>query len=82
MNKTNLIRLITGIVLTAAGVICVALTRTSAIAENAAAGSKMFFALSLILTVMGLLMAVIACLPHRQKASTRTMTMAAMFAAL
>ena len=82
MNKTNLIRLITGIVLTAAGVICVALTRTSAIAENATAGSKMIFALSLILSVMGLLMAVIACLPHRQKASTRTMTMAAMFAAL
>ena len=70
------------LIFTAAGVICVALTRTSAIAENATAGSKMIFALSLILTVMGLLMAVIACLPHRQKASTRTMTMAAMFAAL
>ena len=82
MTKNNLIRLITGLVAACAGILGVATTRSAAIAEGATAGSKMAFALSLILTALGLLIAIVSCLPHRKQASTRTMTMAAMFAAL
>lgn len=82
MKKIDFLRLGTGIALSVAGVIGVALTRAAAIAENASSGSKMLFALCLILTLLGLVTAITGCVPQRQKASTRTMTMAAMFAAL
>lgn len=82
MNKHNLIRLITGVLMSGAGLLGVVLTRSAAIAEGSATGSKAVFALSLILTVLGLVTAITGCLPHRKQASTRTMTMAAMFAAL
>ena len=71
-----------GVILAVAGVVCVALTRSAAIAEEAAAGSKMTFALSLILTTLGVVTAIAGCLPRRQAVDTRTLTMAAMFAAL
>lgn len=82
MNKNHLIRLLTGVFMTVAGIWGVALTRSAAIAEGATAGSKAVFALCLILTLLGLVTAITGCLPHRKQASTRTMTMAAMFAAL
>ena len=82
MTKNNLIRLITGLVAAVAGILGVVNTRSAAIAEGATAGSKMVFALSLIITLLGLVTAIAGSLPHRKQASTRTMTMAAMFAAL
>ena len=82
MSKNNLIRLITGIAMSCAGILGVTLTRAAAIGENPTAASKAAFAISLIATLLGLVTAITGCLPHRKKASTRTMTMAAMFAAL
>jgi uncharacterized membrane protein len=82
MNQHKLIRLFTGLAAICAGILGVIFTRSAAIAEGAPAGSKLLFALSLILIVLGLVIAITGCLPHRRPASTRTMTMAAMFAAL
>ena len=82
MKKSNIISLTAALVLAAAGILCVSMTRTTAIAEGASASSKMLFALSLILTVVGVVAAIVVCLPQRKAADTRTMTMAAMFAAL
>ena len=82
MKKTDHLRLFTGILILVVGILGVIFTRAAAVAEGAAAGSKMLFALSLILVILGLVTAVTGCLLHRKKASTRTMAMAAMFAAL
>ena len=82
MNKHQLFRLCSGLAVACAGVLGVVFTRSAAIAEGAAAGSKMIFALCLILALLGMVMAVTGTLPRRKQASTRTMTMAAMFAAL
>lgn len=64
-----------------AGIAGVFLTRQAAIAPDASAGNKAVFAVSLILTILGVVTAIAACLPHRTP-DTRTLTMAAMFAAL
>ena len=82
MKKTNLMQLFIALAAAAAGIVCVALSRPAAIADGATAGSKFLFAISLILTVLGIVAAVVVCLPRRKSADTRTMTMAAMFAAL
>ena len=82
MKKNDYIRLVTGCVIFLGGLLGVFLTRANAIAEGASAGSKFAFALSLILAVLGPVTAITAVLPHRKQVNTRTMTMAAMFAAL
>lgn len=82
MRRINIPSLIIAMAVTAAGIVCVTFTRSAAIADGAATGSKFLFAFSLILTVAGIVAAAVACLPRRKAADTRTMTMAAMFAAL
>lgn len=82
MKKLNITQLAVALAAAAAGMVCVTLTRPAAIADGATAGSKFLFAFSLILTVLGIVAAIVACLPRRKTADTRTMTMAAMFAAL
>ena len=82
MKKTNYITLIIGVLLTVVGVVCVALSRSAAIADGASASSTMVFALSLILTVLGIVTAILGFVPQRKTVDTRTLTMAAMFAAL
>lgn len=82
MKKTFPVHLPVGILMTAAGTVCVFLSRNAAIAENATGLNKTVFALSLILCALGAVTVVISCLPRRKPANTRTMTMAAMFAAL
>ena len=82
MKKNDYIRLTTGCVIFLGGLLGVFFTRTNAIAEGASAASKFAFALSLILAVLGPVTAITALLPQRKQANTRTMTMAAMFAAL
>jgi len=82
MCKKKKIQAIAGLVLAAAGVVAVFLTRTVAIGEEATFGQKLPFVLGLILLLVGLVAAVAAVLPARQETGIRTLTMAAMFAAL
>ena len=64
------------------GIVLVFLTRTAALAEGATAAQTLPFALGLILTVAGIVIAVASLLPARKPADTRTLAMAALFAAL
>ena len=82
MKKDNYIRLFAGILIFALGILGVLFTRAAAIGENATTANKFFFAISLILALLGPVTAIAGYLPSRKQANTRTMTMAAMFAAL
>lgn len=82
MKRSKLITLIIGIALTVLGVALVFIVRPAALAEGAAAAQTIPFALSLILTVAGILVTVVALLPQKKAADTRTLAMAALFAAL
>ena len=81
MKQPKTYAFLTGAVLVIAGIAGVFLTRQAAIAPDASAGNKAVFAVSLILTILGVVTAIAACLPHRPP-ETRPLTMAAMFAAL
>ena len=80
-NKKWLISLL-GAVMLAAGIILVVLTRDSALAEGAQMSGKVFFALSLILAFLGLVVLILGFVPQRQATDVRTLATAAMFAAL
>lgn len=67
---------------TAAGCILVLVSRSAAIAENAALAQKLPFVVGLILTILGVLVLVTMALPKRQPMNVHTLTMAAMLAAL
>ena len=82
MNKKNWIALGIGGAVLAGGVVLTVLTRAAAIAENAATGSKVLFALGLITILCGFLIALVGVLPERKPANVRTLSMAALFAAL
>ena len=82
MKKKNLPFLISGIIALVAGIVLVCLTRSAALAENASTSATVFFALSLILAIVGLVVLVIGLLPERRPADVRTLVTAAMFAAL
>lgn len=82
MKKQNIITAIAGFLLLIVGVVFVCLTRTAALAETPSAGATMRFALSLILSLLGLVTAVAAFLPERKPTDIRTLTAAALFAAL
>lgn len=82
MKRFNLITLIIGILLTVLSAALMFMTRTSALAEGATAAQTIPFALCLILTAAGILVTVIALLPQKKTADTRTLAMAALFAAL
>ena len=82
MKKQTMIPLFSGIALFVLGIAAVAMSRGAALAEEASASSKLLFALSLILTLIGLLVAVVSVLPKRQSTDVRTLALAALFAAL
>ena len=82
MKKKNLPFLISVIIALVAGIVLVCLTRSAALAENASTSATVFFALSLILAIVGLVVLVIGLLPERRPADVRTLVTAAMFAAL
>ena len=82
MKKKNLPFLISGIIALVAGIVLGCLTRSAALAENASTSATVFFALSLILAIVGLVVLVIGLLPERRPADVRTLVTAAMFAAL
>ena len=82
MKKKNILPLLTGILLTALGILAVSLTRAAALAEAPTTGDKVLFALSLICVLAGILTAVVALLPQRKPTNVRTLSLAALFAAL
>ena len=82
MDHKNLIRKMIYAIVTAAGLCLTLVTRADAIADGAAAGAKMAFALSLIVLIVGAVLLMAAFVPSRSTTDTRKLTMAAMFAAL
>ena len=82
MKKKNWIALGIGCAVLVGGVVLTVLTRAAAIAEEAVTSAKVPFALSLIMILCGLLIALIGVLPERKPTNVRTLSMAALFAAL
>ena len=82
MKTSKFVKLLAGMLLTAGGIAGVCLTRTAALAEGAGAGQTVPFALGLILTLAGALLILLSLLPKKAPTDTRTLAMAALFAAL
>ena len=82
MNKKKWISLSAGLVLLALGVIVTLVTRSGALAENAETGAKITFALGLIMILVGVVIPIVTSLPKKRATDVRTLSMAALFAAL
>ena len=82
MNKTKWISLGAGLTLLVLGIILTVVTRPGALAEGAGAGAKVPFALGLIMILVGIVVPVVGSLPEKRKTDVRTLSMAALFAAL
>lgn len=82
MKKKSTVAACIGAAAFALGVLLVVLSRPAALAEGAAAASQFPFALSLILTLLGLVTVIVSLLPDRKPTDVRTLTTAALFAAL
>lgn len=74
--------MLSGSILAAIGILFAILTRSTALSESAAAAQTIPFALSLILTIAGILLLLLGLLPEQKKMDVRTLSMAALFAAL
>ena len=81
-NKGKWIAIGAGVPLLVLGIVLTAMTRTAAVAENAADGSKIPFALGLIMILLGVVIPLVGVLPEKKKTDVRTLAMAALFAAL
>lgn len=81
MKRKNLILRICGALAAAAGIGLVLLTRQGALAQKSASHT-LPFALSLILTVLGVVILAVGFLPARKPVNVRTLALAALFAAL
>ena len=82
MNKKRWIGLCVGLVLLVLGTVLTVITRSGALAENADNSMKIPFALSLILVLVGLVISLVGFIPEKKKTDVRTLSMAALFAAL
>ena len=80
--KKDQIHAVAGALLLIVGLVLVFVTRGAAVAENAGAGDKMLFALSLILTVVGFVTGIVGLLPQRASTNVRQLALAGLFAAL
>ena len=80
--KKNQIPAAVGALLLIVGLVLVFVSRGAAVAENAGAGDKMLFALSLILTVVGFVIGIVGLLPRRASTNVRQLALAGLFAAL
>jgi len=74
--------LLSGGILTVVGIVFVLLTRPAALQEGATTAQTVPFAVSLILTVTGILLMLLGMLPTPKKIDVRTLSLAALFAAL
>lgn len=66
----------------AVGVVLACITRSAALAQEATAGDEIAFAVGLILALLGIVTVVVGLLPKPKKTDVRTLSMAALFAAL
>lgn len=82
MNKRKWIQSVLALLLIIAGLVTVLLLRTAAIAEDAALADKVPFTVGLILILLGVVVLIVGLLPAKKITNIRTLTMAAMFAAL
>lgn len=82
MNMKKILAPAAGLVLTILGVVLTCLTRPAALAEAATAGQSLYFALSLIVVIAGVVTLIVSLVPQRRHSDTKALTMAAMFAAL
>lgn len=82
MKLRKIIQPIVGGLLTAAGIVTILLTHGRATAENASWQVLVPFSLGWILGVVGLLVLITGLLPPRKVTNVRTLTLAALFAAL
>ncbi|MBR6322608.1 MAG: ECF transporter S component [Lachnospiraceae bacterium] len=80
--KKNTIQIIIGAVLCALGLTAVILTRKAGIAEDASGGAQALFSVSLIVLVLGVIVAAAAFLPPARTPDIKILTMTAMMAAL
>ena len=81
-NKRRWISLGIGLTLLVLGVVLTVMTRPAAIAEDAAAGAKLPFALGLIMILAGIVVPLAGTVPEKRPTDVRTLSMAALFAAL
>lgn len=82
MNQRRIVLMLLGGILTVVGILFAVLTRAVALGENAGAAQTVPFAVSLIFAVVGLMLFLLGVLPEQKKVSVRTLSMAALFAAL
>lgn len=80
--KKNLPGILTGAIVMLIGIIATCITRGGAIVEEPAASAKWLYSCSLILVIIGTIILVSAVLPEKKKTDTRTLTIAALMAAL
>lgn len=71
-----------GLALLVLGILVTVFTRSSALAEDAVNGAKIPFALGLIMILVGVVVPLIGLLPEKRTTDVRTLSMAALFAAL
>ena len=81
-NKNKWIAMGAGATLLVLGIVLTAVTRASAVAENAPDGSKFPFALGLIMILLGVVIPLVGMRPEKKETDVRTLAMAALFAAL
>ena len=81
-NKRRWICLGVGLTMLILGIVLTATTRAGAVAENAADGSKIPFAMGLIMILLGVVIPLAGAMPEKKKTDVRTLAMAALFAAL
>ena len=82
MKKRKWITLGIGLALLVLGMVLTAVTRSAAIAEGASAAAKLPFALGLIMILTGILVPLAGMVPKKKTTDVRTLSMAALFAAL
>ena len=81
-NKKKWVSLGIGLTLLVLGVVLTAVTRAVAIAEEATAANKLPFALGLIMILVGIVIPLVGAIPEKRTTDVRTLSMAALFAAL
>lgn len=82
MKQSRAYLLLACCILTVVGVVFALLTRAGALGDGAGAIQTIPFSMSLILAVAGIVLMVLGMLPEQNKVSVRTLSMAALFAAL
>ena len=82
MNRRKIQLLIAGLMAFLLGLTATLLVRSKAISDSATVSDTILFALSLILSFIGLIILVIALVPQQKSVDIRTMVTAAMFAAM